>query len=65
MKKILLIGIVCLILCGCDNRKCIKSHTETRTYMSTSCIPIGNYQSCITTPHTHTVSVCDKYEVIK
>ncbi len=65
MKKILLISTVCLLLCGCDSKKCIKSHTETRTYMSTSCIPIGSFQSCTTTPHTHTITVCDEYEEVK
>ena len=62
MKKILLISTVCLVLCGCDSKKCIKSHTEEHTSISTSCIPIGYFQSCTSTPHTYTITVCDEYE---
>lgn len=62
MKKLIFIIIICLVLCGCDSKKCIKSHNETRTSVNTSCIPIGNFQSCTSTPYTYTITVCDEYE---
>lgn len=66
--KLIIPALMILLLCGCDNRKCIKSHQETfqtscvfYTYVYTGkvMIPIPYYYDC-----TQTKTVCDEYEEI-
>nr|DAE12005.1 MAG TPA: protein of unknown function (DUF5016) [Myoviridae sp. ctBtT5] len=61
MKKriyLLLALLLFIILAGCDDDKCLKSHTERRT--GTTCHRIGKIMSCH--PMVYHVSVCDEYE---
>ena len=62
MKKFIIWVSILLLLCGCENRKCIKSHNETKkcvtyTYVYTGKVmmPIPHYYNC-------EVTVCDEYE---
>lgn len=60
-NKIIVLVIMILIICGCDNRKCIKSHEVQDTcmyyYRVGKRIMIPHYYTC-----THTV--CDEYEEV-
>ncbi len=56
--KILIIPLMVLILSGCDNRKCVKSHKERSTCVSS--IYNGKYVTPFVYPCTKTV--CDEYE---
>lgn len=57
MKKIILLAISILMLCGCEDnsRKCIKSHTELRIMF----LPSSNGQlKQVMMPY----AVCDEWE---
>lgn len=62
MKKIFILTILVLLLCGCEDKECIKSHTENSVCNDIICLPNGNTLAChiITTPCTE--QICDKYE---
>ena len=57
MKKIIILAILCLVLCGCENKKCIKSHEEKGYCIRPQCVFMGINQiySC-------TKTICDEYE---
>jgi len=59
MNRYLVMLLVTCLITACDNRKCLKSHTEQRE--SCMCISIGN-NVCMPTTHNYTDDVCDKYE---
>ena len=51
-----------LALSGCDNRKCIESHTNWMMLPKTQCYPNGKTTTCTTTLVYTPVWVCDRYE---
>lgn len=64
IKRIIILVIPILLLCGCDNRNCIKSHEEKRTCIMTQCMPIGKTMHCITYPYSCMKTICDEYEKV-
>ena len=65
MNKIKIIILVCCIvlLCGCStNKKCIKSHQETRTCARPQCVFMGKHPICINQFYTCEQTICDEYE---
>ena len=65
MKKMIVLSIVMLLVCGCTNQKCVKSHEEEETCVWYSYIRIGNTSSMIPHYYSCTKTICDEYEVIK
>ncbi len=63
MKKIILLIISILLLCSCENKKCIKSHQENSTCSSLICIPNGKSVSCIPFIKPCQKTICDEYEI--
>lgn len=61
MKKIVFI-LVIILLCGCENKKCIKSHQEETTCPRTICVPAGKILVCSTSFYSCNKKVCDEYE---
>lgn len=62
MKKIIILFIMTIFLCGCNGPKCVKSHEEraTCTYYSYQKVGAGY----IMIPHFYscTQTICDQYE---
>ena len=65
MKKIMVLFIGMLLVCGCTHQKCIKSHEEKGTCVWYQTMRFGNTR--ITIPHYYscTKTICDEYEVIE
>ena len=63
MKKIVILLTIILLLCGCEQKKCIKSHTEKD--MCLRHIPIYRGKSVIMIPQYYECekTVCDEYEM--
>ena len=64
IKIIIILAISILLLCGCDNRKCIKSHQEKSTCIMTQCMPSGKTIICMTYPYSCMKTICDEYEKV-
>ena len=64
MNKIKIIILICciILLCGCSNQKCIKSHKEIRTCVRPQCIFMGKHPICINQFYTCEQTICDEYE---
>ncbi len=68
MKKIIIIVISILLLCWCDkndNKKCIKSHEETRTCVRPQCVFMGKNPICINQFYNCEQKICDEYNLEK
>ena len=66
MKKIIILVISILLLCGCDNndnKKCIKSHEEKSICTSYQVIMAGKTPAIIPHQYECEINVCDEYEV--
>lgn len=50
--------ILMILLTGCDNRKCLSSHTETILMM----MPVYNGNSITMIPQFYPNTICDIYE---
>jgi hypothetical protein len=50
--------LIALLLAGCDNRKCLSSHTETQFMM----MPIWTGNNMTLVPQWYPEQVCDIYE---
>ena len=51
-----------LALSGCDNRRCIQSHTEWVWVNETQCYPSSKGSICTTGMVLKPMWVCDRYE---
>lgn len=64
VKSVLLILLI-LLLCGCDNKECVKSHKEKRECVKYTYSYIYNGKTMITIPNPHyyecEVTVCDEW----
>lgn len=63
MKKVMLLLISILLLCGCENKKCIKSHKEKSTCIRPMCMPSGKGIYCMPMPYPCEKEICDEYEL--
>ena len=65
MKKIIILFIITIFLCGCSHPKCVKSHEEKSTCTMYSYAKVGS--SYIMIPHSYecTKTVCDQYENVQ
>lgn len=65
MNRTKIITLICCIvlLCGCNNKKCIKSHQETGTCIIPHCVFAGKSPVCINQFYTCEQTICDEYEV--
>ncbi len=61
LKLFMLIFCV-ILLCGCSNKKCIKSHQETKTCVRPQCVVIRKNPVCINQFYTCKQTICDEYE---
>lgn len=64
IKRIIIFLICILVLCGCENKKCIKSHKEKSTCIRTMCMPSGKTVRCMTMPYPCEKEICDEYEKV-
>ena len=64
MKKIVILVIPILLLCGCDNRECIKSHKEKGSCIRTQCVFMGKNPICVNQFYSCTKTICDEYEKV-
>ena len=62
IRNILLIIIVMFILCGCEDRKCLKSHEEDSMCTSYMYYHSNNSMKMIPIIRPCKETVCDKYE---
>lgn len=62
MKKILILSFLILLVCGCSNEKCIKSHEVDSTCMYYSYVIIGGQTMLIPNYYPCKKTVCDEYE---
>ena len=51
-----------LLLCGCSNEKCVKSHQETKTCVRPQCMFMNKNPICINQIYTCQQTICDEYE---
>ena len=61
-KGIIIILVLIILLTGCDNKKCIKSHKEDKLCPQPLCIPNGKGIRCYSIVRPCKVNVCDEYE---
>lgn len=64
MKKIIILFMIIFLLCGCTNKKCIKSHKEKRKCVWYSAIRVGKVTTTIPHYYSCTKTVCDEYEEV-
>jgi hypothetical protein len=64
MKKLIILIIPILLLCGCNNKKCIKSHKEESTCTWHQYIRVGKVTTMIPHHYACEIEVCDEYEDI-
>ena len=62
MKKILFLTILILILTGCNDKKCIKSHEEESTCYYYIYHKIGEVNMMTPIYYLCTKTICDEYE---
>lgn len=68
MKKIIILVISILLLCGCDNndnKKCIKSHEEKNICTWYEIIMAGKTPVMIPSYYECEIKVCDEYEELE
>lgn len=60
MRALIVVALLALILlCGCERRKCVRSHKENSTWLQM--LDTGN-GTLVPILHTVEVEVCDRYE---
>ncbi len=60
--KIILPIIVLLLISGCSNKKCVKSHKEESTCTWYQYIRVGKVTTMIPHHYSCEIEVCDEYE---
>lgn len=60
-NRLIFLSLVVLLLSGCDNRECVKSHQE----QSVCVYSMWNGKTVIPYTLPCTVTVCDEYEEIE
>jgi len=60
--KIILPIIVLLLISGCSNKKCVKSHKEESTCTLYQYIRVGRVTTMIPHHYSCEIEVCDEYE---
>lgn len=62
MKKIIILFIMIIFLCGCSRPKCVKSHEERTTCVYYSYQKVGAGHIMIPHHYKCTQTICDQYE---
>lgn len=61
-NKLLVIPILLVLLCGCENKECVKSHEEEDTCFYYIYHKIGSVTIMTPIYYQCTKTVCDEYE---
>lgn len=63
--KIIILTMLLIMLCGCNNKKCIKSHEEQSRCVWFQYIKVGDLTTTI--PHYYDCikEICDEYEKVE
>ena len=62
MKKLIILIITILLLCGCEDNRCTESHEEKGVCSIMRCLPNGGTLHCFPIAEPCTKTICDKYE---
>ena len=65
MNKLIILLVPLILLCGCENRKCIKSHEIEDICVYYISQKIGDVSMMQPVYYPCTRTVCDEYEVEK
>ena len=61
-KKLLIIPLLLLVVCGCEDRKCVESHQEQDTCFYYIYNKVGSVTMMTPVYYPCTRTVCDRYE---
>lgn len=62
---IILIILFIFLLCGCENKKCIKSHVEEKNCYGVRSVRFGNNIRQIPYQYNCNKKICDEYEEVQ